>query len=175
MVTLIDFHGDVVGAVSTDEQGRFGFVELAQGHYTLTVAAELLQPVARGVEVPAEGHVTLDVEVAARVQLAGVVQTATAGRPVPEALATLIAADGQVVGSMITDDAGGFVFDDLPAGVYTLIATGYPPVAAEVTVSMGAPIETVITLWPPSLESPLATVVDNGVADAGREGDEYAH
>lgn len=47
--------------------------------------------------------------------------------PVPEALATLIAADGQVVGSVTTDAEGGFRFEDLAAGAYTLIATGYPP------------------------------------------------
>jgi uncharacterized protein YfaS (alpha-2-macroglobulin family) len=176
VVTLINVHGDVVGAASTDAEGRFGFVELAQGPYTLTVAAELLQPVARAVQVPADGHVTVDVEVAARVQLAGVVRAATAGRPVPEALTTLIAPDGQVVGSMITDAEGGFVFDDLPAGVYTLIATGYPPVAAEVRVSMGASNETVIDLWPPTLESPMV-VVGNGVAgdNTGWESDDDDH
>lgn len=150
VVTLVDIHGDVAGAMTTDPQGGFGFVELDPGHYTLTVAAESLQPVARGVAIPAQGHVNLDVAVAARVQLAGVVRTATTSLPVPEALATLIAEDGQVAGSVITDANGGFVFDDLPSGAYTLITTGYPPVAAEVTAGIGLPTETVVTLWPPT-------------------------
>lgn len=177
VVTLIDIHGDVVGAASTDPVGRFSFVELAQGHYTLTVAVASLQLVTRGVEIPAEGHVRVDVEVATRVQLTGVVRTATAGVPVPEALTTLIAADGQVVGSVITDAAGGFVFDDLAAGVYTLVATGYPPVATEVNLRMGAPTETVITLSPPTLEPPSAAMTGNGAADdnTGREDNEDVH
>jgi hypothetical protein len=121
------------------------------------VAARSLHPVASSVEVPATGHVTHDVEVADRVQLIGVVRTATAGSPVPEALATLIAADGHVVASAITDQEGGFVFDDLNAGVYTVIATGYPPVAAEVHLGVGAPTEAVITLQPPALDSAMRT------------------
>ncbi|MFN2496178.1 MAG: collagen binding domain-containing protein [Pseudonocardiaceae bacterium] len=174
VVTLVDIGGDVVGAVGTDPQGRFRFVDLAQGHYTLTVAAVSLQPAARGVQIPAEGQVTVDVEVAARVQLAGAVRTGTAGAPVPEALATLLAADGQVVGSVITDGEGGFLFDDLPAGVYTLIASGYPPVAAEVTLGLGPPTETVLTLWPATPDSPLAAMTGNGAlgSNTGREDDE---
>lgn len=170
VVTLVDTHGDVMGAASTDLDGRFSVVELAQGHYTLTVAAASLQPVVRQVEIPAEGHVTVDVEVAAWVQLSGVVRTATSSVPVPEALATLIASDGQVVGSVITDAEGRFVFDDLAVGAYTLIATGYPPVAAEVNLHRGTPNETVITLWPPTLESPLAAVTSNGAVGNGAGG-----
>lgn len=150
VVTLVDIRGDVVAAVSTEPDGRFSFHELAQGHYTLTVAVTTLHPVAHAVEVPAAGLVHHDVELAARVQLVGLVRTPTAGAPVPEALTTLITSDGQVVGSAITDPDGRFVFDDLTAGVYTVIATGYPPVAAEVQLGTGAPTETVITLRPPT-------------------------
>ena len=156
VVTLVDGHGDVVAAASTGPEGRFSFAGLAQGHYTLTVAASSLQPVARSLQVPGTGHLIHDVEMVARVQLTGVVRTATAGVPVPEALATLIAANGQVVASAITDAAGGFAFDDLRAGSYTLIATGYPPVAAEMQLRAGVPAETVITLWPPTVE-PVTT------------------
>ncbi|MGH3796722.1 MAG: MSCRAMM family protein, partial [Pseudonocardiaceae bacterium] len=158
---------DVVGATTTEADGHFAFFALAQGHYTLTVAAASLQPVASSVELPASGHVTRDVEVATRVQLIGVVRTATANAPVPEALTTLIAADGQVVASAITDVDGGFVFDDLNAGVYTVIATGYPPVAAEVHLGVGDPTETVITLGPPRLAD--AAAGNGAVRSAERE------
>lgn len=140
-----------------------------------TVTAVSLPPVSRGVQIPAEGHVTVDVEVTARTQLAGAVQTATAGSPVPEALATLIAADGQVVGSVITDASGGFVFDNVATGTYNLITVGYPPVTTEVTLGGEAPTAMVITLEPPivgpaSLESPLVAMNGNGaVGDSGRE------
>jgi EmrB/QacA subfamily drug resistance transporter len=172
VVTLVDLRGDVVGAAVTGLDGRFGFTELAAGHYTVTVAAPSLQPVAQGVEVPSGGQVTHDVVVASRVQLVGVVRSATAGLPVAEALATLIGSDGQVVGSVITDAQGGFVFDDLTSGVYTVIATGYPPVATEVSLGSGAPTETVITLRPPTLPGGAA---GNGAVrgSAAGEGDEY--
>jgi EmrB/QacA subfamily drug resistance transporter len=172
VVALVDIRGDVVGAVTTEPDGRFSFFELAQGHYTLTVVAARLQPVAQAVEIPSVGHVTHDVQVAARVQLVGIVRSATAGLPVAEALATLIAADGQVVGSTITDNDGAFVFDDLAAGVYTVIATGYPPVATEVSLEAGAPAETVITLRPPT----LADAAGNGAVRGSvtGEGDDHA-
>lgn len=170
VVTLVDMRGDVVGAVVTDVGGRFEFVGVAAGHYTLTVAAVSLAPVAQGVEVPSGGQVVADVVVAARVQLVGVVRTATGGVPVAEALATLIAADGRVVGSVITDAQGGFVFDELNAGVYTVIAAGYPPVATEVSLGSGAPTETVITLRPPTVPDAAA---GNGAVRSNTEGDEY--
>jgi Carboxypeptidase regulatory-like domain len=177
VVTLVDIRGDVAAATVTEDDGRFAFFELAQGLYTLTVAASSLQPVARSVEVPASGHVTYNVEVASRVQLVGVVRTATAGVPVPEALATLIASDGQVVGSVLTDNGGGFVFDDLATGTYTLIATGYPPVAAEVHVRGGAPTETAITLWPttvgPAGVGPADAVAGYGPTGTHREDDAH--
>jgi hypothetical protein len=95
------------------------------------------------------GKVTHDIEVVARVALVGSVRTATAGVPVPEALTTLLDADGRVIASTITDTGGEFVFDDLQAGVYTVIASGYPPVATEVQVGLGASTDAVITLGHP--------------------------
>jgi ABC-type multidrug transport system ATPase subunit len=152
-VSLVDVHGDVAGATITEPDGRFAFTGLAEGSYTLTVAASSLQPVAHGVDVPAGGRVTHDVEVAALVQLVGVVRNRSAGAAVPEALTTLISPAGHVVGSVITDADGGFVFDGLSAGVYTVIATGYPPAATEVPVGPGVPAQAVITLEPPTLPS----------------------
>ncbi len=153
VVTLIDIRGDVVVTTTTGSDGRFSFPGLVQGLYTLTAAAAAVHPVARGVDVPGYGDVTHDVEVVPRAQLVGSVRTASAGAPVPDALATLLDSEGHVVGSAITDVNGEFVFDDLQAGAYTVIATGYPPVATEVHLNPGTPTETVITLQP-------ATVAD---------------
>ncbi len=153
VVTLIDIRGDVVATTTTGSDGGFSFPGLVQGLYTLTTAAGAVHPAARGVDVPGYGDVTHDVEVVPRAQLVGSVRTASAGAPVPDALATLLDSEGHVVGSAITDVDGEFVFDDLQAGAYTVIATGYPPVATEVHLNPGTPTEAVITLQP-------ATVAD---------------
>ncbi|MGQ0778196.1 MAG: MSCRAMM family protein [Pseudonocardiales bacterium] len=171
VVALVDIHGDVVTASTTEADGRFIFFELAQGQYTLTVAVPGLHPVAHAVEVPSQGLVQHDMEVAARVQLVGIVRTATAGVPVPEALTTLVTSDGQVVGSTITDTAGEFVFDDLDAGVYTIIATGYPPVATEVRLDSHAPNQAVITLRPPTVAG--AVTAGYGALPTGEDGDDH--
>jgi hypothetical protein len=142
--------------------------------YTLTVASATLHPVACSVDVPGHGDLTHDVAVAVRVQLVGSVRTASAGAPVPEALTTLLDSDGHVVGSAVTDPDGEFVFDDLQAGAYTVIATGYPPVATEVQVELGAPTETVITLRPATVAGGAA---GNGAAGTNihRESGKHGH
>jgi hypothetical protein len=170
VVTLIDLRGDVVVTTTTGADGRFSFPGLAQGLYTLTVAATAVHPVARGVEVPGYGEVTYDIELVARAQLVGSVRTASVGAPVPEALTTLLDSDGHVVGSAITDMAGDFVFDDLQAGAYTVIATGYPPVATEVHLSPGTPTETVITLQPATVTDAADGNGANNQQQVGRHG-----
>ncbi|MGH3685666.1 MAG: MSCRAMM family protein [Pseudonocardiaceae bacterium] len=139
MVTVLDGHGDVVGVTATGSDGRFGFRALAGGRYTLTVCATALNPVAHSIELPGHGDITHDVALGARVQLVGRVYAA--GAPVPEALATVVDSDGHIVGSAITGTDGRFVFDDLQAGAYTIIATGYPSVTAAVHLGPGAPTD----------------------------------
>jgi MFS family permease len=156
VVTLLDVHGDIVGTTITGTEGRFSFRSIAKGRYTIIAAAPTVHPAAHSVDVPASGEVTHDMTVAARIQLIGRVRTASTGAPVPEASATLLDGEGRTVGSAITDAGGEFLFEDLPAGAYTVIAAGYPPVAAEVHLAGGTPTETVITMQPP------------GVADAAR-------
>ncbi|MDQ1009776.1 hypothetical protein QFZ82_004261 [Streptomyces sp. V4I23] len=42
---------------------------------------------------------------------------------------TLVDAAGNVVATATTGDDGAYTFADLDAGEYTVVATGYPPVA----------------------------------------------
>lgn len=178
VVILIDIRGDVVATTVTGSDGRFGFLALARGLYTLTAAATTVHPVARSVDVPAHGDVSHDVEVVVRVQLVGSVRTASAGAPVPEALTTLLDADGHVIGSALTDTDGEFVFDDLQAGAYTVIVTGYPPVAAEVEVGRETAPETMITLGHSTSGHPSSAdaAAGNGAIDrVQRVGDQYGH
>jgi len=183
VVTLIDIRGDVVVTTTTGSDGRFGFLALAHGLYTLTAAATTVHPVACSVDVPARGDVIHDIEVVVRVQLVGSVRTASTGAPVPEALTTLLDADGHVIGSALTGTDGEFVFDDLQAGAYTVIATGYPPVAAEIQVGRETAPETVITLGHSTLGHPTSGHPSGADAAAGngaigrvqRVGDQHGH
>ena len=156
VLTLTDARGTVGAVTRSDDDGTFRFSDLAEGTYTLTAAASRLAPVAATVRVPADGHVTHDVALATRTRLTGTVRSAGAGRPVAEALATLVGEDGHVVGSRVTGEDGSFRFDDVAHGVYTITASGYAPVASEIEVGPGHPSEVVLSLVPPTADGPGA-------------------
>ncbi len=170
VVTLTDVHGDVVTATTTGPDGRFAFTELIGGDYTLTVASTNLTPAAESISLPDAGHVDHDVTVVAHARLVGSVRSATTGGPVLEALTTLLDPVGNVVASAITGSDGGFVFDDLEVGSYTVIATGYPPVAAEVHLGGGEHAEIVLTL-----HAPTPAGVNAGADGEAAVQDEHAH
>jgi hypothetical protein len=56
---------------------------------------------------------------------------------VPDARITLLDGAGNVIGLTTTGDDGEYSFDDLPEGDYTVIASGYPPVASTLRVVGG--------------------------------------
>lgn len=151
VVTLIDIRGDVVGTTVTAAEGRFEFQPLSEGLYTIAVTAQAVHPVAHGVAIPAYGELVHDLALSTRVVLMGQVRASGTGAAVPDALATLLDAEGHRVGSVITGVNGEFRFDDLPAGTYTVIAAGYPPVVTEVQLGLAIPTETVITLPSPTV------------------------
>ncbi|GAA4871625.1 hypothetical protein GCM10023203_21400 [Actinomycetospora straminea] len=152
VLTLTDVRGTVVAVTRSGPDGTYRFADLTEGTYTLTAAAARLAPVAETVRVPAEGHVTHDVALATRTELHGTVRSAGAGRPVAEALATLVSEDGHVVGSRVTGEDGSFRFDDVPHGVYTITASGYAPVASEIEIGPGHPSDVVLNLMPPAVD-----------------------
>ena len=136
MATLADEHGDVVGAVATGDDGGYVFDELVASAYTLVVSADGYQPVAIGVTVPGSGQHRQDVELAGGSRLRGVA-TVGDGRAVPDARITLLDRAGNVVAMTTTDETGEYVFADLPEGDYTVIASGYPPVASTLRMTGG--------------------------------------
>jgi Carboxypeptidase regulatory-like domain len=165
VLTLTDVRGTVVAVTRSDADGTYRFSDLTEGTYTLTAAAARLAPVAETVRIPAEGHVPHDVALATRTRLTGTVRSAGAGRPVAEALATLVSEDGHVVGSRVTGEDGSFRFDDVAHGVYTITASGYAPVASEIEIGPGHPSEVVLDLVPPAVDAPGATA---GGSENGR-------
>jgi uncharacterized protein YfaS (alpha-2-macroglobulin family) len=129
LATLADERGDVVGARATDDSGSYLFDELVAGNYTLVISAEGYRPVATGVAVPGTGQHRQDIQLAGGSRLRGVA-TVGDGRAVPDARITLLDRAGNVVAMTTTDESGEYAFSDLPEGDYTVIASGYPPVAS---------------------------------------------
>ncbi|MHA6791958.1 MFS transporter [Pseudonocardia bannensis] len=174
-ITLIDVRGNVAAATVADEYGRYHLTGVPDGRYTLTAAGAGFQPVAVSVLLPSGVATERDIELPRRARLIGTVAAASTGRGVPEALATLIDPAGGVVGATVTDADGGFVFDDLPEGTYTLTASGYAPVATVVQVTAGGATTAQVTLAAPTvggdapptdphgiLVAPVETPAENG-------------
>ncbi|MFG2515081.1 MFS transporter [Streptomyces sp. NPDC048584] len=133
MVIVTDVRGDLLAAGNTGEQGEFSFTELVPGTVTVAVNAAGYRPRALPVEVGGTGvtRVEVDLETGARVR--GVVRAPHG--PLADARVTLVDAAGNVVATATTGTDGAYAFADLDGGEYTVIATGYPPVAGALTVT----------------------------------------
>ncbi|MGW0909163.1 MFS transporter [Streptomyces sp. NPDC002853] len=133
MVIVTDVRGDVLATGLTGEQGEFTFAELVPGQVTIAVNAAGHRPMALPVEVGAVGVTRVEVELNSGSQVLGTVRAA--GGPLNDARVTLVDAAGNVVASATTGSDGAYAFTDLDSGEYTVIATGYPPVATGLTVA----------------------------------------
>jgi len=147
-VTLIDARGDVVGAAGTDAAGRYRIGGLTPGTFTLTAVGDGSTPVATTVTLTDRAPLRHDVLLPHRAELRGTVRAESTGRVVPEAVATLVDAGGRVVDSVTTTADGAFAFTDLPAGDYTLTASGYAPDVQVVRVVPGGTTDVRIALGP---------------------------
>ncbi|MCQ9135304.1 MFS transporter [Streptomyces hilarionis] len=133
MVIVTDVRGDLLATAATGDQGEFSFAELVPGTVTVAVNALGFRPRALPVEIGATGVTRAEVALDAGAQLQGVVRAPHG--PLADARVTLVDAAGNVVGSATTGADGAYAFADLDGGDYTVIATGYPPVATALTVS----------------------------------------
>jgi EmrB/QacA subfamily drug resistance transporter len=133
MVIVTDVRGDVLSTGTTGEQGEFTFAELIPGSVTVAVNAAGHRPVALPVEVGGTSVTRVEVELASGALVQGVVRAP--GGPLGDARVTLVDAAGNVVGTSRTGTDGAYAFTDLNSGEYTVIATGYPPVATALTVN----------------------------------------
>ncbi|MEU5279034.1 MFS transporter [Streptomyces asoensis] len=139
-VTLTDVHGEVVAGTRSARDGGYVITELVAGEYTLAAAAPGYRPAAVPVSVQASRETRQDVELAGGALLRGTVR-APGGRPVEDARVTLLDAAGNVVDTLTTGPDGTFRFVDLSSGEYTVIATGYPPVATVLRMAGGGRTE----------------------------------
>ncbi|WP_375792349.1 MFS transporter [Streptomyces rhizosphaericus] len=139
-VTLTDVRGEVVAATRSGREGGYVMDELVAGEYTLAASAPAFRPAALPVTVQAARETRQDIELAGGAVLRGVVR-ATGGRVVEDARVTLLDAAGNVVDTATTGQDGAFRFIDLSAGEYTVIASGYPPVATVLQIAGGGRTE----------------------------------
>nr|WP_306189201.1 carboxypeptidase-like regulatory domain-containing protein [Streptomyces sp. MK5] len=135
-LTLVDHRGHQRDLARSAEDGTYTLAEPEPGAYTLVVSAEGHRP--RAVRVVAgSGPVFSEVTLAGAGGVHGTVRREYTGHPVPDARVTLLNARGDVVASATTATDGTYTLRNLAPGAYTVVATGYPPVAAEVALGDG--------------------------------------
>ncbi|QKW07935.1 MFS transporter [Streptomyces sp. NA04227] len=135
VVVVTDVRGEVLATATTDERGAFHFAGLVPGPVTLAVNASGYRPLARPVEIGGAGVTRVEIALDPGAEARGTVSAA--GRPLGDARVTLVDAVGNVVAVATTGEDGAYVFTDLDAGQYTVIATGYPPTATSLHVTGG--------------------------------------
>ncbi|MGQ4484723.1 MFS transporter [Streptomyces sp. SAS_281] len=135
MVIVTDVRGDVLATGKSAEAGDFTFGELVPGAVTVAVNAAGFRPLALPVEIGGQGVTRVDAALQAGALVQGVVRAGASRRPLPDARVTLVDAAGNVIATSTTGEDGAYAFADLDAGEYTVIATGYPPVAGALTVA----------------------------------------
>ncbi|MEV0737675.1 MFS transporter [Streptomyces sp. NPDC050549] len=133
MVVVTDVRGDLLSTGTTGEQGEFAFAELVPGAVTVAVNAAGYRPRALPVEVGGTGVTRIEIDLDSGAQVLGVVRAPHG--PLADARVTLVDAAGNVVGTATTGADGAYAFTDLSGGEYTVIATGYPPVATALTLN----------------------------------------
>ncbi|WP_194910458.1 MFS transporter [Catenulispora rubra] len=131
---LTDAAGDLVTSRRTGEDGAHTFRDLPVGTLTLAVNAVGHRPGALSIAIDGHGTTRADVELHPAVRLIGTVRAWSTDSPLPDARVMLMDGAGNVVATADSDPEGSFAFADLDAGEYTLIASGYPPVASAVRV-----------------------------------------
>lgn len=135
MVVITDVRGEVLATGKSGADGGFVFGDLVPGAVTVAVTAAGHRPQALPVEIGGQGVTRLDVALVAGAVVHGTVRAGLDHRPLADARVTLVDAAGNVKASATTDTEGAYAFADLDTGEYTLIATGYPPVAGRLTVT----------------------------------------
>ncbi|WP_434592132.1 MFS transporter [Streptomyces sp. A5-4] len=135
MVVVTDVRGDVLATGKSGSQGEFTFGELIPGSVTIAVNAAGFRPMALPVDIGGQGVTRIEVALQSGALVQGTVRGGADRRPLADARVTLMDAAGNVVATSTTGDDGAYAFADLNSGEYTVVATGYPPVAGALTVA----------------------------------------
>lgn len=134
MVIVTDVRGEVLGTGQTGQDGEFTFGELPSGEFTVAVQAQGHRPAAVPVRVGHDGPGRVEIALSAGARIQGAVHSADL-RLMPDARVTLVDAAGNITATATTDADGAYAFTDLDTGEYSVIASGYPPVATSLRVT----------------------------------------
>ncbi|MBW0105229.1 carboxypeptidase-like regulatory domain-containing protein [Pseudonocardia sp. KRD291] len=132
-----DEQGEVVATRHTPANGAYAIDDLDPGTYTVVAGATGFRPASDLVVITGPEPARRDLVLAPEVALQGTARTVD-GRPVPDARVALLGPDGRTVAVTDTDAAGDYAFTGVPDGDYTVIVTGFPPVADVVRLDGGA-------------------------------------
>ncbi|MEV7401329.1 MFS transporter [Streptomyces sp. NPDC091267] len=135
VVIVTDARGEVLGSGRTGTEGEFTFGELPAGELTVAVNAAGHRPAAVPVTVGEGGSGRVEIALTAGARLQGAVRSGTDLRPLADARVTLVDAAGNVAATATTSADGAYAFADLDAGEYSVVASGYPPVATPLSVT----------------------------------------
>ncbi|WP_328317328.1 MFS transporter [Streptomyces sp. NBC_00388] len=135
MVIVTDARGEVLCAGQSGPDGEFTFGELRAGEFTVAVNAAGHRPAAVPVTVGDDGPGRVEIALTTGARLQGAIRSGAGLRPLPDARVTLVDAMGNVAASTTTGADGAYAFADLDAGEYSVIASGYPPVATALHVT----------------------------------------
>ncbi|MCM2414298.1 carboxypeptidase-like regulatory domain-containing protein [Streptomyces sp. RKAG290] len=135
VVIVTDARGEVLGSGRTGTDGEFTFGELPAGELTVAVNAAGHRPAAVPVTVGEGGSGRVEIALTAGARLQGAVRSGTDLRPLADARVTLVDAAGNVAATATTSADGAYAFADLDAGEYSVVASGYPPVATPLSVT----------------------------------------
>lgn len=134
LVVATDLRGEVVASGKAGADGGFELRELVPGSYTLAVSSDGFRPSAVPVEVASGASNWYEVPLSPGARVSGTVRT-PGGRPLEDANVTLIDVAGNVIHTATTGSDGTFGFTDLDQGEYTVIASGYAPVATPLRIN----------------------------------------
>ncbi|WP_067453880.1 MFS transporter [Nocardia alba] len=135
-ITLTDLRGEVVDAAITGEDGTYVCRDVVSGTYTLVAVADHMRPAAVALTVPETGSLHRDIDLEPMAILLGSAWV-DGDRPVADVQITVLDSGGDPAASARTDEQGRYLVPDLPAGEYTVVARGYPPVASQVSITRG--------------------------------------
>lgn len=157
LVLLTDPAGRAVARTRADRDGRYRIGGCPPGRYLVVATGSGRRPGVSRVELRAGSAHQADFALAPETRrdgprgtgtVAGTVCGRAAGLPLPDVTVALVDPAGTVVANTTTDELGHYELRDLPAGEYTLVATGAGPAAARATLAPGPRHIAHVTLRP---------------------------